>query len=109
MLSSFRGRVAPQKMAIGLTGEPVAARSRRGATTQRNDQRFSSSHTATKVIELSCPRAGDGVRADAVVEDSVEDDLTQGVDVLPVLPWMFIATRSMTSESPEAAARLVPG
>jgi hypothetical protein len=65
-------------MAIGLTGEPVAARSRRGATTQRNDQRFSSSH---EVIEFSCPRGGDGVRTDAVVEDPVEDDVTRGVDV----------------------------
>jgi hypothetical protein len=78
MLCSFQGRVAGlpvQKIAIGLTGEPVAAGSRRGATTQRNDQRFSSSHTATR--SSNC----DGARAQAVVEGPVEDHVTQGVDV----------------------------
>ncbi len=55
MLYSFRGQVAGlpvQKMAIGLMGEPVAARSRRGATTQRNDQRFMANESPAAGTEL---------------------------------------------------------
>jgi hypothetical protein len=37
-----------QRIAIGLTGEPVAAGSRSGAITQRKDHRLSSSHTGTR-------------------------------------------------------------
>ena len=37
-----------QKIAIGLIGEPVAMGSRKGAMTQRNDQRCSASHTGTR-------------------------------------------------------------
>ena len=39
--------VGPQRIAIGLTGEPVPVGSRSGATTHRNDQRPACSHSGT--------------------------------------------------------------
>ena len=47
-LTRFFGTLLVINIAIGLTGEPVAARSRSGATTPRNDQRRSSSHNRTR-------------------------------------------------------------
>jgi hypothetical protein len=45
-------------MAIGFTGEPVPARSRSGAITQKNDQRRNSSQTAHQVMLAPAPGAG---------------------------------------------------
>jgi hypothetical protein len=39
-----RSHASRQRIAIGLTGEPVAVGIRNGAITHKNDQRFSSSH-----------------------------------------------------------------
>jgi hypothetical protein len=40
--------VTGQRIAIGLTGEPVAAGSRSGAITHKKDQRLASSHSGTR-------------------------------------------------------------
>ena len=99
-----------QKMAMGLTGEPVPARRRRGAMTQRNDQRSSSSHTATRSSSCSQSRRCSPIAlmASTCTGKATPSAALGAVSLLPSLPSTAIrrSARSSTAAgcSPARAA-----